>query len=135
MARPVHGEEARVEVLDEVVAEFLVESHEKLDQLDRDLLALEQDPASPDLLARIFRTIHTIKGTSASLGFHRLATLTHVGENLLSRLRDGRLALTEARSTALLVMVDAVRGLLAGIERTGGESDVDHSGLIAALSA
>ena len=124
-----------MEAIDEIVAEFLVESHENLDQLDRDLLALEQNPGSRELLASVFRTIHTIKGTSGFLAFHRLEKLTHVGENLLSRLRDGRIALTDARSSALLKMVDAVRGLLAGIEATGAEVDTDHSELIATLSA
>jgi two-component system, chemotaxis family, sensor kinase CheA len=124
-----------VEAIDEIVAEFLVESHENLDRLDRDLLALEQSPGSRELLAGVFRTIHTIKGTSGFLGFHRLEKLTHVGENLLSRLRDGKIALTDARSTALLELVDAVRGLLADIERTGGETEVDHRELLATLSA
>src|SRR5918912_1136262 len=128
-------EEARVEAIDEIVAEFLVESHENLDQLDSDLLALEQNPGSRELLASVFRTIHTIKGTSGFLAFHRLEKLTHVGENLLSRLRDGRIDLTEARSTALLKMVDAIRGLLAEIEASGGEGDADHTELIATLSA
>ena len=124
-----------MEAIDEIVAEFLVESHENLDQLDRDLLALEQNPDSRELLASVFRTIHTIKGTSGFLAFGRLEKLTHVGENLLSRLRDGRIALTDARSSALLKMVDAVRGLLASIEQTGGEGDADHGELIALLSA
>jgi two-component system chemotaxis sensor kinase CheA len=124
-----------VEAIDEIVAEFLVESHENLDQLDRDLLALEQNPESRELLAGVFRTIHTIKGTSGFLAFNRLEKLTHVGENLLSRLRDGRISLTDARSSALLKMVDAVRGLLASIEQTGGEGDADHGELIALLSA
>src|SRR6185436_14337026 len=116
MPRPVRGGEVRVEAMDEIVAEFLVESHENLDQLDRDLLALEQNPDSRELLASIFRTIHTIKGTSGFLAFHRLEQLTHVGENLLSRLRDGRIHLTDERASALLGMVDAVRGLLQSIE-------------------
>jgi len=125
----------RVEAIDEIVAEFLVESHENLDQLDRDLLALEQNPGSRDLLAGVFSTIHTIKGTSGVLAFSRLETLAHVGESLLSRLRDGSMVLTDARSTALLQMVDAIRGLLADIEATGGEGDADHSELLATLSA
>src|SRR5215212_9608235 len=98
MPRPVRGEEALVEAIDEIVAEFLVESHENLDQLDRDLLALEQNPGSRDLLAGVFRTIHTIKGTSGVLAFSRVETLAHVGESLLSRLRDGTMVLTGARS-------------------------------------
>src|SRR4051794_27337073 len=125
----------RVEAIDEIVAEFLVESHENLDQLDRDLLALEQNPDSSDLLAGVFRTIHSIKGTSGVLAFSRLETLTHVGENLLSRLRDGRIELTDARSSALLQMVDAGRALLTDIEATGGEGDADHAELLARLSA
>jgi two-component system, chemotaxis family, sensor kinase CheA len=124
-----------VEAIDEIVAEFLVESHENLDQLDRDLLALEQDPSSRELLAGVFRTIHTIKGTSGFLAFNKLEKLTHVGENLLSRLRDGRIQLTEERTSALLTMVDAVRGLLSDIEQTGAEgAATDHSDLLAMLS-
>jgi two-component system chemotaxis sensor kinase CheA len=118
-----------MDAIDEIVAEFLVESHENLDQLDTDLLALEQDPTSRELLGSVFRTIHTIKGTSGFLAFHRLEQITHVGEGLLSRLRDGRIQLTDARSTAMLQMVDAVRFLLAGIEQTGLEPEADHSEL------
>ena len=78
--------------VDEIVQEFLVESHENLDQLDRDLVALEQEPGSRALIGSIFRTIHTIKGTSGFLAFGKLEAVTHVGESLLSRLRDGHLA-------------------------------------------
>ena len=85
-----------MEEIDEIVGEFLVESHENLDQLDADLVALEQEPGSKALLGSIFRTIHTIKGTSGFLALHRLEAVTHVGENLLSRLRDGALLLTPA---------------------------------------
>ena len=120
--------------MDEIVQEFLVESHENLDQLDRDLIALEQSPGSRDLLGSIFRTIHTIKGTSGFLAYNRLEALTHVGENLLSRLRDGELRLTPELTSALLQMVDAVRGLLAAIEATGEEGDASHEALIARLT-
>ncbi len=120
--------------IDEVVAEFLVESFENLDQLDRDLMALEQSPGSRDLLASVFRTIHTIKGTSGLLAFHKLEELTHVGESLLSRLRDGTISLTDERSSALLHMVDAVRGLLACIEQSGAEGEADHSAVVEMLS-
>ena len=80
--------------LDEVVSEFLVESHENLDQLDRDLLALEEDPFSPGTLASVFRTFHTIKGTCGFLGYGNLERVTHASENLLSLLRDGTLSLS-----------------------------------------
>jgi two-component system chemotaxis sensor kinase CheA len=120
--------------MDEIVQEFLVESHENLDQLDHDLIELEQDPTSRDLLGSVFRTIHTIKGTSGFLAYGKLEAVTHVGENLLSRLRDGELALTPELTSALLEMVDAVRGLLSTIEATGGEGEPDHSGLLEKLT-
>ncbi|WP_369259583.1 chemotaxis protein CheA [Geodermatophilus amargosae] len=121
--------------LDDIVEEFLVESHENLDQLDTDLVALEQEPDSRERLSSIFRTIHTIKGTSGFLAFGRLEEVTHVGENMLSRLRDGVLALTPERTSVLLRMVDTVRSLLASIEATGGEGGVDVSAVVAEISA
>ncbi len=106
----------------EIIDEFLVESHENLDRLDSELVSLEQD-ADPETLASIFRTIHTIKGTSGFLGFGVLERLTHVGEFLLSKLRDGELQVTEANTSALLRMVDAVRELLSIIQETGADVD------------
>src|SRR3954469_19075357 len=133
---PVYqGEEAGVEGLDDIVEEFLVESHENLDQLDQDLVALEKDPRSRDRLSSIFRTIHTIKGTSGFLAFNRLEEVAHVGENLLSRLRDGALDLTPARTDALLQMVDTIRALLAAIEASGSEGSVEVAGTVATISA
>jgi two-component system chemotaxis sensor kinase CheA len=120
---------------DELIKDFLVESYETLDRLDREFLALEKDPTNRDYLSSIFRTIHTIKGTSGFFGFERLQALTHVGENLLSKLRDGKLSLTGDMANALLAMVDAVRGLLGSIESSGAEGGADHSALIARLSA
>jgi two-component system chemotaxis sensor kinase CheA len=124
-----------VDGLDDIVEEFLVESHENLDQLDADLVALEKEPNSRERLSSVFRTIHTIKGTSGFLAFNRLEEVTHVGENMLSRLRDGELALTPHRTSVLLQMVDAVRALLTSIEATGGEGGVDVSSAVSAISA
>lgn len=121
--------------LDEIIGEFLVESHENLDQLDRDLIALERDPHSTALLASVFRTIHTIKGTSGFLAFSILESVTHVGESLLARLRDGELALTPGLTSLLLEVVDAVRALLNNIEHQGGEGTETYDGLVARLSA
>ncbi|MBG0833283.1 chemotaxis protein CheW [Planomonospora sp. ID67723] len=121
--------------LGDIIQEFLVESHENLDQLDRDLVALEQDPGSREMLSSIFRTIHTIKGTSGFLAFHRLETVTHAGESLLSRLRDGAQQMNPASADALLAMVDTVRTLLGSIEETGGEGDVDVESVIAQVTA
>ena len=112
-----------------------MESYENLDQLDRDLIALEQDPANRETLASVFRTIHTIKGTCGFLGFDRLGALTHAGENLLSRLRAGELALTRARADVLLTVVDTIRVMLADIEENEMEADEDHAGLIGRLTS
>ena len=121
--------------MDEIVQEFLVESHENLDQLDRDLVALEQQPDSRDLLSSIFRTIHTIKGTSGFLAFGRLERLTHAGESLLSRLRDGTQSITLVSADALLRMVDTVRALLAEIEATGTDGEIDIDSAMEAVTA
>ena len=124
-----------MEGLDDIVEEFLVESHENLDQLDQDLVALEQDPRSRERLSSIFRTIHTIKGTSGFLAFNKLEEVAHVGENLLSRLRDGALDLTPTRTSALLQMTDTIRALLAEIESSGGEGSTPVAETVAVLSA
>jgi two-component system, chemotaxis family, sensor kinase CheA len=119
---------------DDIVKEFLVESHENLDRLDRDLVELEKHPSDRETLASIFRTIHTIKGTSGFLGFGRLESVTHAGESLLARLRDGQLSLNPELTTGLLAMVDAVRQMLAEIQATGQDGNADHSGLVANLT-
>ncbi len=120
--------------LDDVVREFLVESHENLDALDRAFVALEQNPTDHETLASIFRTIHTIKGTCGFLGFSKLEAISHVGESLLSRMRDGKLTLTAEIATGLLAMVDAIRAILLTIEQTAGEGDHDYSALVATLN-
>jgi two-component system chemotaxis sensor kinase CheA len=121
--------------MDEIVQEFVIESHENLDQLDRDLVALEQSPGSRELLSSIFRTIHTIKGTSGFLAFGRLESVAHVGENLLSRLRDGVQEMTPGTTDVLLAMVDVIRELLETIERTGAEGEVPVDTVVARVTA
>ena len=118
-----------MEGMEEIVQEFLIESHENLDQLDQDLLALERDPNSRELLSSIFRTLHTIKGTSGFLALHTLERVAHAGESLLSKLRDGEMQLTAQIATALLEMVDAVRA------RFGASAAQQLSGLYRRLKA
>ena len=120
---------------DDLIREFLIESHEGLDRLDQDLVDLEKDPRNRDTLASVFRTIHTIKGTCGFLGFSKLESVSHQGESLLSRLRDGDLVLDGPITTALLGMVDAIREILSFIESTGGEGDTDYSAVVQRLQA
>ena len=119
----------------EFIGEFLVESTENLDQLDRDLLALEAEPGDPQRLASIFRTVHTIKGNSGFFGFSKLGALTHSGEHLLGRLRDGKCSLDDRITGTLYSMVDAVRSILQAIEATGTEGEQDFRELSRQLAA
>src|ERR1700743_2345963 len=113
----LEGRKAPMEVVSnedqEMIREFLVESHEKLARLDQDLVALAQDPQDGDLLSSIFRTIHTIKGACGFLAFSALEALTHQAETLLSQLRDGKRDLTPALVSLILETVDATRKVLA----------------------
>jgi two-component system, chemotaxis family, sensor kinase CheA len=120
--------------MDEIVAEFLAESSESLDRLDRDLLALERDPGAPDVLASVFRTMHTIKGTCGFLGFVRIERVAHAAESLLAGLRDGSRAMTPEIAEILLRTGDALRAMLARIEETGAEGDDAHDGLVGELA-
>ena len=118
----------------DIVSDFLAESYENLDRLDRDLVSLEKDPGNRESLAGVFRTIHTIKGTCGFLGFGKLEKVAHSGENLLSLLRDGRLSLTPEITTVLLGMVDAIRQILAEIKAAGQEGEADYSDLLEQLT-
>jgi two-component system chemotaxis sensor kinase CheA len=120
--------------MDQIVKEFLIESYENLDQLDRDLVQLEEAPGDRERLASIFRTIHTIKGTAGFFGFSNLESVTHVGENLLSKLRDGHMSLNPDITSGLLAQIDAVRQMLANIEGSGHEGNADYSDLIGRLT-
>ena len=120
--------------MDDIVKDFLIESNENLDRLDRELVKLESDPSSKELLASIFRTIHTIKGSCGFLGFARLEKLAHAGESLLSRLREGKLTLSEGLTSALLAAVDAIRQMLAAIEASGQDGEENYEILINRLT-
>jgi two-component system chemotaxis sensor kinase CheA len=105
----------------EVISEFLVESHENLSRLDQELVELEKHPRDAALLGSIFRTMHTIKGTCGFLAFSTLEGISHQAESLLSQLRDGERELTPALVSLILETVDATRKVLASIEASGAE--------------
>ncbi|MFZ0747552.1 MAG: chemotaxis protein CheW [Terracidiphilus sp.] len=107
----------------DVIREFLVESHENLSRLDLELVELEKRPQDNALLAGIFRTIHTIKGTCGFFAFSTLERITHQAESLLSQLRDGKRKLTPSLISLILETVDATRKVLASIEASGEEGE------------
>ncbi|MGB7556235.1 MAG: chemotaxis protein CheA, partial [Candidatus Korobacteraceae bacterium] len=119
-----------IDGMDEIIREFLIESAEGMDVLDRDLVALEREPGSHELLAEIFRTVHTLKGNSGALGYPKLESMAHAGENALGLLRDGKLTLSSGVANGLLAMVDALRGLLKAIEETGNEGDGNYRSVV-----
>jgi len=120
--------------MDDLIKDFLVESIENLDRLDSELVKLESDPSSEELLSSIFRTIHTIKGSCGFLGFSKLEKVAHAGESLLSRLRDGKISLTAELTSGLLSMVDAIRTILSEIQSSGQDGKEDYPDLVENLS-
>lgn len=121
--------------MDDLIQEFLAETGESLGELDLDIVKLEQNPNNKDLLGKIFRLVHTIKGTCGFLGLPRLETVAHRGENVLGRVRDGNLEVTPAVVSLILESFDRIKLIVAGIEQTGTEPEGDDSGLIAKLDA
>jgi len=113
--------------------EFLIESQEGLDRMERCLTDLEERPQDTELLSEIFRSVHTIKGTTGFLGFKRLEKLAHAGENLLGLLRDNKLTASTAVITVLLQLLDGLRAILKAIEARGNEGIGDDAALIARL--
>ena len=93
----------------DVIREFLVESHENLSRLDQEIVELEKRPKDVELLASIFRTIHTITGTCGFLAFSTLERITHQAESLLSQVRDGLRELNPSLVSLILETVDATR--------------------------
>lgn len=120
---------------DEAVREFILESHENLDKLDREFVEMEKGPLAQERIAGIFRTIHTIKGTAGFLGYTRLESMAHAGESLLAKIRDGELQLTGPMVSELLVLVDRIRAVLKQIEESGQEGVESFDGLRARLLA
>ncbi len=123
--------------MDDLTREFLLESQEGLDRMERCLTDLETRPDDAELIAEIFRSVHTIKGTTGFLGFSRLEALSHTGENLLGLLRERELTVNPPIISGLLALLDRLRGILRSIEASGNEGEGQHedSAMIAQLEA
>jgi two-component system chemotaxis sensor kinase CheA len=119
--------------MDELTREFLIESQEGLDRMERCMTDLEERPQETELLAEIFRSVHTIKGTTGFLGFKRLEKLAHSGENLLGLLREGKMVADGPIITGLLQLLDGLRSILKTIEAEGSEGAGEDTALIERL--
>jgi two-component system chemotaxis sensor kinase CheA len=120
--------------MDDLLADFLTETHEGLTALDAALLRLERTPDDQPTLSEVFRLVHTIKGTCGFLGLARLEAVAHAAENVLGRYREGSLPVTEAGISLILSSLDRIKAIVAGLEATGAEPAGDDVPLIAALN-
>lgn len=120
---------------DDILVEFIVEAREILDQLDLDFVQLEITPDDKKLVGNIFRAMHTLKGSSGFFAFKRLEKVSHAGESLLGKIRDGQLTLDTQKATILLSALDCLRVIIEGIEATQTEPAGDDSALVENLLA
>ena len=117
-----------------LIQDFLLEAEEFLQRMDQDLVALEATPNDAELLNRIFRALHTIKGTSGFLGFEPVVRLSHRAEDVLNALRKGEVQLTHPMMDALLSARDFLGKMLQDI-RDGGLKQYELGALLANLEA
>ncbi len=120
-------------VPDDLLKDFITESAELVQQVEQDLLTME-DHAGAEVLNRIFRGMHTIKGTSSFFGFEKLVELTHHAEDLLNQLRKGEFPVTREIIDALLRVNDQVRQMVQDV-RTGSAAEYDLAPLLELLEA
>ncbi|OHD97562.1 MAG: chemotaxis protein CheA [Sulfurimonas sp. RIFCSPLOWO2_12_FULL_36_74] len=117
----------------EILQDFLVESFELIEQLDQDLVELETRPDDLELLNRIFRVAHTVKGASSFLNFDVLTHLTHHMEDVLNRARHGELVISPNIMDVILESIDLMKALLNTIRDTSADSGIDVSGCVVRL--
>ncbi len=108
--------------MEEIIVDFLQETGEILENLDQDLVTLEETPYDTDLLNKIFRGIHTVKGTSGFLGFEKMTEVAHKTEDILNKLRKEEIKLTPILMDVILEGVDAVKAIFESIRETREEN-------------
>ena len=121
--------------MDDLLQEFLAETTDYLTQLDQDIVTLEQAPDTAGLIDKIFRIIHTIKGTCGFIGLSRLEAVSHATENVLGKFRDKTLPVTPDAVSVTLEGIDAIREIVDVLKETAAEPAGDDRALIARLNA
>ena len=119
--------------MDDILKEFITETKEGLENIDHDLISYEAAPDNRPLLDKIFRSIHTIKGGSGFLNLGKVESVAHYAENILSKIRDGKLKLVSATMNVLLESIDALKAIITSLESTETEGDADYKGLVVKL--
>ena len=115
--------------MDDLISEFITETSESLAVLDLELVKLEQNPNDKNILGNIFRLVHTIKGTCGFLGLPRLESVAHAGENVLGKIRDGAIPVTEDAITIVLEALDCIKDLVGYLAENGAEKDGNDNDL------
>ena len=118
---------------DDILAEFILEAREIIDQLDVDFVRLEENPNDQSLVGNIFRGLHTLKGSSGFFSLKRFETLSHAGESLLGKIRAGQITLDLANSSSLLKMNDVLRQIIESVAIHHIEPAGDDRALIDSL--
>lgn len=118
---------------DEFISIFLSEANEIVEGLENDLVLLEDNKSDEDLLNKIFRSAHTLKSSAGTVGFTTMSELNHVAENLLEKVRSGKLDVTPTMITVLLEFLDTVKIMLQNI--IGGKGEADGVNNIESLKA
>ncbi|EAE7735032.1 chemotaxis protein CheA [Listeria monocytogenes] len=113
---------------------FIEEASEHLQALNDNLLQLEKDPTNGQLVSEIFRSAHTFKGMSATMGFQQVADLTHAMENVLDEVRNNRLAVTEHLVDIIFTCTSHLETMVSDIQH-GGQGAADISKTVADLEA
>ncbi len=121
--------------IDENVLIYIAESKELLEDMEDALLQLERQPKDEDLLNRIFRAAHTIKGSAGLFGFDNIISFTHVAENLLDDIRNGFIPITEELISLLMRAKDHIGSLVAALEDDSVNVDLDGEELLGLLTA
>lgn len=104
---------------------FLEESMDNLQALNESLLQLEQEPENIDKVNEIFRVAHTLKGMAATMGYSKMAELTHKMEDVLSRFRDGDLNVTQEVVTVLFTCLDKLEQMVDAISEGNEEGEIE----------
>ena len=115
--------------MDDLLREFVTETNESLDVVDNELVRFEQEPSNKQILDRVFRLVHTIKGTCGFLNLPRLEALAHAAEHVMGKFRDRPDAAPEAVAL-ILQTIDRIKEILGTIEREQREPEGDDSDLI-----
>ncbi len=118
--------------MNDLLQDFLTETHESLDVVDVELVRFEKEPNNEKILGNIFRLVHTIKGTCGFLGLPRLEALTHAAETVMGKFRDG-MPVTGEAVTLILETIDRIKEILAVLEASQNEPDGSDDDLISKL--